>query len=194
PRRSRRALLQGRRPDARLSDRHRDEPAPPRAPRDEAAARGLRARRGLPRRGGRLTRWRIEEGDLELARAAVRRHAKVTPLEPCAQLGPGAFLKLETEQLTGSFKLRGALAALSALPQGARVVTASAGNHGYGLATAGAILGVEVTVFVSRAAPAVKREGIARAGARVELVDAGGYDDVEALAREAASERGLVFV
>lgn len=74
------------------------------------------------------------------------------------------------------------------------MVTASAGNHGYGLATAGAILGVEVTVFVSRAAPAVKREGIARAGARVELVDAGGYDDVEALAREAASERGLVFV
>lgn len=141
--------------------------------------------------------WRIDSSALERAREVVRRHARETPLVPAARLCAGAFLKLETEQDTGSFKLRGALAALDALESEVRargVVTASAGNHGYGLARAGALFETPVTVFVSRAAPAVKREGIARAGARIELVDGAGYDDVEAIAREAAEARGLAFV
>lgn len=142
--------------------------------------------------------WRIGAAALERAAEVVRRHAKRTPLVSAhALLGPGALFKLETEQETGSFKLRGALAALAALDEARRargVITASAGNHGYGLAHAGAILGVRVTVFVSSAAPAVKREGIAAAGAAIEVVDARGYDDVELLAREAAARSGLAFV
>ncbi|MCZ7678897.1 MAG: pyridoxal-phosphate dependent enzyme [Sandaracinaceae bacterium] len=141
--------------------------------------------------------WRIEGQHLAEATAAVRAHARQTPLVDLAALGPGALAKLETEQETGSFKLRGALAALAALDPAARargVVTASAGNHGYGLARAGAILGVPVTVFVSGAAPRVKREGMERAGARVVAVGAAGYDDVEAEAREAAAREGLPFV
>ncbi len=144
------------------------------------------------------SRWTISDAHLEAARAAVGAYARRTPLiDVSALLGPGAFAKLETEQETGSFKLRGALAALASLDPEARargVVTASAGNHGYGLARAGALLGARVTVFVSRTAPAVKREGIAAAGAEVELVDAPSYDDVEAAAREAAEARGLPFV
>lgn len=142
--------------------------------------------------------WRIEASELERARAVVARHARRTPLvpaDPC--FGDGVFLKLETEQDTGSFKLRGALAAIDALDPAARargILTASAGNHGYGVARAASRFGVEATVFVSRSAPAVKREGIARAGARVEEVDAAGYDEVEALAREAAAARGSTFV
>ncbi len=141
--------------------------------------------------------WRIEGQHLAEATAAVRAHARQTPLVDLAALGPGALAKLETEQETGSFKLRGALAALAALDPAARargVVTASAGNHGYGLARAGAILGVPVTAFVSGAAPRVKREGMERAGARVVAVGAAGYDDVEAEAREAAAREGLPFV
>lgn len=141
--------------------------------------------------------WRIDAGMVERAREIVRRHARETPLVPAPILGEGALFKLETEQETGSFKLRGALAALDALDPSARargVLTASAGNHGYGLARAGALFGVPVTVFVSRGAPAVKREGIARAGAAIEVVDAAGYDDVEATAKRAAVERGLAFV
>ena len=141
--------------------------------------------------------WRIDAGMVERAREIVRRHARETPLVPAPILGEGALFKLETEQETGSFKLRGALAALDALDPRVRargVVTASAGNHGYGLARAGALFGVPVTVFVSRGAPAVKREGIARAGAAIEVVDAAGYDDVEAMAKRAAVERGLAFV
>lgn len=142
-------------------------------------------------------RWRIDESHLREAAAAVAEHARRTPLIDLGPLVSGGFAKLETEQETGSFKLRGALAALAALAPAARargVVTASAGNHGYGLARAGAIFGVPVTVFVSRRAPRIKRDGIAKAGARVELVDAAGYDDVEVAALEAAARRGLTFV
>ncbi len=156
----------------------------------------IRAR--ISARYGARVSWTITGEHLATARAVVDRHAKRTPLVSLAALlGPGSFAKLETEQATGSFKLRGALAAVAALDDEARergVVTASAGNHGYGLARAGAIFGVPVTVFVARSAPAVKRDGIAAAGARVELVDAASYDDVEDAARGAARARGVCFV
>ncbi|MFI7147324.1 threonine/serine dehydratase [Nonomuraea sp. NPDC050022] len=77
-----------------------------------------------------------------------------TPLLPTA-LAPGAFLKAETQQPTGSFKVRGALAALTALPGDAAAVTASAGNHGLAMAYAATLTGTPVTVVVStKASPA----------------------------------------
>lgn len=142
--------------------------------------------------------WTITSEQLAAAASVVALHARRTPLADLSSLlGRGAFAKLETEQETGSFKLRGALAAIAALDDATRargVITASAGNHGYGLAHAGALLGASVTVFLARTAPAVKREGIAAAGAHLEVVAASRYDDVEALAREAALARGLPFV
>ncbi|HEY8431793.1 MAG TPA: pyridoxal-phosphate dependent enzyme [Sandaracinaceae bacterium] len=141
--------------------------------------------------------WQVEERHLVEAWAVVRAHARRTPLADLAPHVPGAHAKLETEQDTGSFKLRGALAALAALDARERargVITASAGNHGLGLARAGALFGVPVTVLVLRSAPRVKREAIARHGARVELVDAAGYDELELAARAAAEGRGLTFV
>lgn len=141
--------------------------------------------------------WVIDASHLERAAEAVAAHAAHTPLRRCEELGEGAWLKLETEQRTGSFKVRGALAALAALDDEARrggVITASAGNHGYGLAYAGRALGVGVTVFCAASTPAVKRDGIAAAGATLELVDAPGYDAVEARAKAAAAERGVRFV
>ncbi len=142
-------------------------------------------------------RWTVERPHLDRARRVVREHLARTPLARAPSLGEGVWLKLECEQNTGSFKVRGALAALAALPAEARragVVTASAGNHGYGLAKAGEIFSVPVTVFVAASTPAVKREGIAAAGASLEVVDARGYDAVEARAKDAARERGLAFV
>ncbi|MGE0787896.1 MAG: threonine/serine dehydratase [Sandaracinaceae bacterium] len=141
--------------------------------------------------------WSIEDEHLALAARAVAEHAVRTRTVPCAPLGDGAFLKLENEQRTGSFKLRGALAALASIPEDRRsrgVLTASAGNHGYGLAEAGRRLGVPVTVFVGAHAPRIKREGIAAAGAEVEVADAVGYDAVELRAKAAALERGVPFV
>src|SRR5450631_4809083 len=99
----------------------------------------------------------------------VRRLARVTPLVPAPSLGrrTGAdvWLKLECLQRTGSFKLRGAAARLAALaiegqasPDGKpkRVVAASAGNHGLGVALAAQAYGLDATVLVSAQTPAVK--------------------------------------
>jgi threonine dehydratase len=65
-------------------------------------------------------------------------------------------LKLETLQPTGSFKVRGGLAAVAAAPPGARIVTVSAGNHGLGVAWAAARLGREATVVVPATASPAK--------------------------------------
>lgn len=57
--------------------------------------------------------------DLDRAWRAVSAELAPTPLVPSG-LAPGALLKLETFQPIGAFKVRGALAAVAALPEGSR--------------------------------------------------------------------------
>jgi threonine dehydratase len=148
--------------------------------------------------------WRDVTGGAVAER--VRRLVRVTPLVPAPALGrrTGAdvWLKLENLQRTGSFKLRGAAARVAALalaPAGPgagpkRVIAASAGNHGLGVALAARTYGVEATVLVSAQTPEVKRAGIAALGAKVE-VGGSTYDEADVAARRrAADEPGLVFV
>ncbi len=133
----------------------------------------------------------------------VRRLTRVTPLVPAAALGrrTGAdvWLKLENLQRTGSFKVRGAAARLAALAleggaEPKRVIAASAGNHGLGVAFAARAFGVQATVLVSAQTPEIKRAGIAALGAAVEVAGAT-YDEAEAEARRRAdADPGLVFV
>ena len=130
----------------------------------------------------------------------IRKLLRVTPLVPAPALGrrTGAdiWLKLESLQRTGSFKLRGAAARLAAMVQAGqtRAIAASAGNHGLGMALAARTFGIDATVLVSSQTPEVKRAGIAALGARVEVAGAS-YDEAEAVARQrAAEDPGLVFV
>jgi threonine dehydratase len=145
--------------------------------------------------------WREVTGG-EVANS-VRRLARVTPLVPAPSLGrrTGAdvWLKLENLQRTGSFKLRGAAARVAALAldpkeEPRRVIAASAGNHGLGLALAARAFNVDATVLVSAQTPEFKRAGIGALGARVEVGGAT-YDEAEAAARaRAEADPGLVFV
>jgi len=146
--------------------------------------------------------WRDVTGGAVAER--VRRLARVTPLVPAPGLGrrTGAdiWLKLENLQRTGSFKLRGAAARLAALAIEAggappkRVVTASAGNHGLGVAHAARAFGIDATILVSAQTPEVKRAGIVAFGAKVEVAGAT-YDEAEAVARQrAAADPDVVFV
>jgi threonine dehydratase len=85
--------------------------------------------------------------------------------------GGDVFLKLENEQITGSFKLRGALNALSCLSADKRargVVASSAGNHGMGVASAGKTLGIRAKIYVPRTAPQIKKAGIRSLGAELD--------------------------
>ena len=105
-------------------------------------------------------------------------------------------LKLENFQRTGSFKLRGAtnkLLSLSEKEKAHGVVAASSGNHGMGVATAAATLGMKAVVFVPEGALASKVETIRSFGATVQMV---GEDCVitEAHAREHAQENGMTYV
>jgi threonine dehydratase len=85
---------------------------------------------------------------LAAAEEVVSAHLAPTPLV--------GGLKLETLQPTGSFKVRGGLAAVAAAPPGGRIVTVSAGNHGLGVAWAAARLGREATVVVPATASPAK--------------------------------------
>src|ERR1700739_2581887 len=88
---------------------------------------------------------------LEHAREIVAKYLQPTPSVTISLRGRPVFVKLESLQVTGSFKVRGALAAVDAAhhedPSGA-VITASAGNHGLGIAYAATLLKVPATVVV----------------------------------------------
>jgi threonine dehydratase len=126
----------------------------------------------------------------------VRRHLAVTPVVAAAQLGRHVSVKLETFQPTGSFKVRGGLAAVAATlasTPGRPVVAASAGNHGLGLAYAAAELGASVTVVVPRAASAAKVSALRRFDVRLVL-HGEEYSGAEAHALELAAAEGGRFV
>ena len=122
--------------------------------------------------------------DLERAVQVVRRYLRPTPLDE--GLEPSEpLLKLESMQPTGSFKVRGALNALTNVDPDTPVVTASAGNHGLGMAFAARRLGRPVTVVVSTKASPAKVEALRRLG--TEPVQIGTtIEDAEAHAMELA--------
>jgi threonine dehydratase len=101
----------------------------------------------------------------------IRRTRLIRSNELSQSLGGDVYLKLENEQITGSFKLRGALNALSVLSPTKRargVVASSAGNHGMGVASAGKTLGIQAKIYVPTTAPEVKKEGIRLLGAELD--------------------------
>jgi threonine dehydratase len=132
-----------------------------------------------------------DAADVERAARVVRKHLRPTPLD--RGIDPDEpLLKLESMQPTGAFKVRGALNALSQAEPGMPIVTASAGNHGLGVAYAARELGRDVTVVVSNEASPAKVEALRRLG--TEPVRAGAtIEDAEAHAIELA-ERGARYV
>ncbi len=105
--------------------------------------------------------------DVAAAADRIRPHARRTPLWRVEVDGRPLVLKLEHLQLTGSFKIRGALNTLIAGGGPDTVVTASGGNHGLGVAKAAQLLGVSATVFVPTSAPEGKVRRIEAAGAKL---------------------------
>jgi threonine dehydratase len=135
--------------------------------------------------------------------AAAHRLRGVIQRTPCsysaplsARSGAESYIKWESQQRTGSFKLRGAFNALLALPLEERrrgVVVSSAGNHGLGIAHAARTLGMRAKVYVPFSAPIVKREGIAALGAEVDASQPD-YDAAHEAALACAARDGMTFV
>ncbi len=130
--------------------------------------------------------------DIESAWQTVHSVLEPTPLVS-SPIAPDGFLKLETFQPTGAFKVRGALSGVSALPQDQRAVTASAGNHGLGVAWASAHLGRQATVVVPERSSAAKVAALRTYP--VELVEHGAdYEAAEKYALELAATETASFI
>ncbi len=136
--------------------------------------------------------------DVLRAGEIIRRYLSPTPVVASPLLGAQVVLKLEIFQPTGSFKVRGALAAVAhALAQDpdGLVVTASAGNHGLGVAFAAHTFGVKAVVVIPENASEAKRGALERFA--VDVVRHGTtYEETEAhaLALAAAGGGGAKFV
>jgi len=139
--------------------------------------------------------------DVLAAEHLVRPYVWSTPLAHSHDLsclsGGHVYLKLECWQRTGSFKVRGALSRLARLTPEERakgVVTASAGNHGLGVAFAAQAIGLRsVVIFVPEDTSATKLGRLAAFDCQVRRAGAG-FDEAHGLAVAYAREQGALYI
>lgn len=138
--------------------------------------------------------------DIRAARARLRGSIRLTPAPYSVTLsreaGCALFLKLETLNVTGSFKERGALNRLLLLTEAERargVITASAGNHAQGVAYHASSRGIRATICMPQFTPLVKVSATKAWGAEVVLYG-NNFDEALEEARRRERDEGLVFV
>ncbi|HEY7632641.1 MAG TPA: threonine/serine dehydratase, partial [Thermoleophilaceae bacterium] len=138
--------------------------------------------------------------DVRAARERIGDRARRTPLLPAGELsrrlGTRTLLKAENLQLTGSFKLRGAvnrLAQLSEAERAAGVVAASAGNHAQAVAFGARELGIQATAVMPAGAPLAKIAAVKQYGGKVVLNE-GTYDDARHAADELSRSEGMTVI
>ncbi|MFC0336472.1 threonine dehydratase [Kushneria avicenniae] len=138
--------------------------------------------------------------DIYLARARIAGQAMRTPLVKSVSLSERfeaeVYLKLETLQPSGAFKLRGALNAIAALDEATLsrgVTTASTGNHGRAVAWAASRLETRAIICVSGLVPANKIAAIEVLGAEVRTVGRS-QDDAFVEARRLVAEEGMTLI
>ena len=129
-------------------------------------------------------------------REAAERIRGVATRTPLLRWDDRTWLKPESLQPIGAFKLRGAYNKIASLTDAERrrgVVTYSSGNHAQAVARAARLLGTTAVICMPRDAPRVKVAGVERDGAEIQLT---GMDSEErhALALRLVEERGLVMV
>ena len=136
---------------------------------------------------------------LDAIRAAAERLRGITIRTPLLAFGPPddrRFLKAESLQPIGAFKLRGAYVAVASLSpeELARgVITYSSGNHAQGVARAARLLGTAAVVVMPSDAPEIKRERVAADGAEIVVVGTAS-DERQRVAEEIAARRGLAVI
>ena len=138
--------------------------------------------------------------DILRAEKIISKHIVTTPVVQSkalsAAIGEQIYLKLENQQITGSFKIRGAINAISNLNQAqkkAGVVTLSTGNHGRGLAFAANLMKIKCIICMSELVPINKIEGIKALGAEVRLVGEN-QDEAQLEADRLSLDEGMTYV
>jgi len=138
--------------------------------------------------------------DIVRAEKIVSKHTVTTPVVQSQALtkaiGKRIYLKLENQQITGSFKIRGAINAISNLSPAqkkAGVVALSTGNHGRGLAFAANLMKIRCIICMSKLVPSNKIEGIKALGAEVRLIGAN-QDEALLEANRLSIEEGMTYI
>lgn len=129
-------------------------------------------------------------------RAAAQRLHGVILRTPLLRLTEHSFVKPESLQPTGAFKLRGAYNALAQLPPEALsrgVVTHSSGNHGQALAYAARLLGTRAVVVMPQGAPTIKVERVRAFGGQIVFVGES-HEERSARAHELSEQEGLLLI
>ena len=138
--------------------------------------------------------------DIQAAQPRIAPYIKSTPLKRSIFLSDlcnaNVFLKLENEQLTHSFKMRGVTNKLLSLTEKQKeqgVITASAGNHGQAVALGAQKLGFKAKIVVPTPTPKVKIDGIKQYGAELMLFGET-YTEAERKAKELAQTEGHLYI
>jgi threonine dehydratase len=137
--------------------------------------------------------------DLAAIRLAAERLRGIALRTPLVAFGPPAerrFLKAESLQPVGAFKLRGAYVAVASLTPDELtrgVITYSSGNHAQGVARAARLLGAPCVVVMPSDAPAIKRDRVAADGAEIVTVGPSS-EERRQVAERLAAERGLSII
>jgi len=133
---------------------------------------------------------------IRAASETLRGVAVRTPLVAFGDPAERRWLKAESLQPIGAFKIRGAYVAIASLTPDERargVITYSSGNHAQGVARAARLLGAPAVVVMPSDAPAIKRERVAADGAQIVVVGTAS-DERQRVAEELAAERGLSII
>jgi threonine dehydratase len=138
------------------------------------------------------------QGTIIEAEKRIRPYLRETPLEYSyafsKMAGCEVYLKLENIQITGSFKARGALNKILSLKNStAKIVTASTGNHGLGVANALAVVRRDGTIYLPHGASAAKVEAIKMRGVPVEFYGQN-CEETERYVRTIAEKSEQVYV
>jgi threo-3-hydroxy-L-aspartate ammonia-lyase len=134
--------------------------------------------------------------DVRAAAERIRGRVVRTPLLPARWGHPDRplWLKPESLQPTGAFKLRGAFNAVAQLPDELRrrgIVTHSSGNHAQAVAYVAGTFGVPATIVMPEGTPDVKRRATEELGAEIVMVPAA---DRLVVAERIVANRGMVLV
>jgi threonine dehydratase len=142
----------------------------------------------------------VSYADVQRARERIAGLVDPSPVirspELSDRLGVPVWLKLESLQPPGSFKVRGAaskILALSPEQQRGGVIACSGGNHGASVAYIARRLGIPATICVPETVDPVKLRSIQASGAEA-IVEGPTYDDAVEVAQRIQRERGLSFV
>jgi len=130
------------------------------------------------------------------AAATLRGIAIRTPLVPFGRPEARRFLKAESLQPIGAFKIRGAYVAVASLAPDERargVITYSSGNHAQGVARAARLFGVPAVIVMPSDAPALKKARVEADGADVVVVGTSS-EERQRVAEQIAGKRGLAII